>query len=983
MKLRAFIFSKALLFVLLMLPVLTFAQNGKVSGKVLDAANNEPLPGVNIQIEGTTQGTTTDVNGYYELTVKGPETVLIFSFIGYNPQKIQVGQKSVIDVRLSSDVTSLEEIIVIGYGTQKKVDKTGAVSHIAADELGQGVLTDPVQGIQGKIAGVLVSKKGGDPNSGFTIRIRGAAGFSSDTQPLYVIDGVPNADPTTIAPEDIESYSVLKDAASAAIYGSQGSNGVIIITTKKGSAGKGTLQLNIKVSADRVAKKLDLLSASDIRKYVDEYNLDFSDGGANTDWQDEIYRTGLTQNYNLSYSGGTENSNYFASITHSDWQGVMKGTEKKRTIGKVNLTHMALDNRLTLSGSISGSFEDNDYENYGGFNKDDIIYQAISHNPTDPVRDTTGNYYKTIRAFNYENPLAVINGVDNIRTAKSFFGTFKADMQIFKDLIGSINFGYTLDDRESSYFRPKGKIYATADNGFGRKSFDKEQQKLMEITGTYTKSIGSHNFNLMGGYSWQQTNYNGFYAQAENPQSDFIRYNNLSSFIDITSASIDSWAGESTLIGFFGRLQYNYNNKYYLAGSLRRDGSSRFGVNNKWGWFPTVSAGWNIDREGFMQNFTVINQLKLRASYGVSGNQKIGDYHSQVVFEPTGTAIDPETGQMVTTFGPAWNANPDLKWERTSEINIGLDFAALRNRISGTLEVYSKTTDDLLDAYPVPVPPNLAPTTWANSGSMRNRGIEVFLQAFAVDRGNFKWKTSINVSHFKTINTDLGGFIVTNERKNGYLSGRGLIGDLNYVTGNIEGEELGSFYLPKYMGLSSDGYFLYESTSGGVTRELTSARRYLAGSPAPDIEIGWSNTITFLKNFDLDFSFRSIIGNDVYNATRMFFDYPGLLPSLNATPEALDWKKQGRTQGPAIADIYVEDGSFVRLDYVSLSYNLTPKSGAVKNIKLSVSSNNLFIITGYSGVDPETSYEGLAFGIDQYNVYPKTRTLTVGLTATF
>lgn len=982
MKLKSDNLQKVLFCILLLLPAMLWSQGGRITGKVVDAESNEPLPGVNILIEGANQGTTTDIDGNYTLTVPGPQTNLVFSFIGYTPVTINVGNQTVINVSLKPDVDILDEVIIIGYGTQKKVDKTGAVSHITAEDLGQGVLTDPVQGIQGKIAGVLVTKTGGDPNAGFTVRIRGAAGFSSDTQPLYVIDGVPNVDPTTLAPEDIESYSVLKDASSAAIYGSQGSNGVILITTKKGAAGKGTIQFNVKVSADRVANKLDLLSAAELRNYVDENNLDFIDGGANVDWQDQIFRTGLTQNYNLSYSGGNERSTYFASLTHSDWQGVMKGTEKKRTIGKVNISHKGLDDKLTLSGSIAGSFEDNDYESYDGYDKDDIIYQAIQHNPTDPVRDSTGNYYKTIRAFNYENPLAVIDGIDNIRTAKSFFGSFKADYEIINNLVASANFGYTLDDRENSYFRPKGSIYAAADNGYGRKGFDKEQQKLLELTGTYIREIERHHVNLMVGYSWQETDYNGFFASAENPQSDFLKYNSLGSFIDITSSSIGSWAGKSRLIGFFGRVQYNFDSKYYLSGSIRRDGSSRFGENNKWGWFPTVSAGWNIDREGFMASQSVFNVLKLRASYGWSGNQKIGDYHSQVIFEPSGTAIDPETGQLVTTFSPAWNANPDLKWEKTTEVNIGIDFAVLRNRVSGTLELYSKVTDDLLDAYPVPVPPNLARTTWANSGSMRNRGIEFFAQAFILDKTNLKWKTSVNLSHFKTINTDLGEYVDA-YRRNGYLTGRGLIGEQNYVTGNLDNEELGAFFLPRFRGLSSDGVFLYESTSGGITRELSSAQRYIAGSPAPDLEIGWSNTITFLKNFDLDFTFRSILGNDVYNATKMFFDYPGLLPNLNAVPEALDWQEQGRTQGPTIADIYVEDGSFVRLDYISLGYNYVPKSGIVKNVKVSVSSNNLFILTNYSGVDPETSYSGLAFGIDQYNVYPKTRTITVGLTATF
>jgi TonB-dependent starch-binding outer membrane protein SusC len=982
---------KAICIFLLLIPEVLIAQEFTISGKITDKNTGETLPGVNIMIKGTTTGKISDVEGNYAITLAKP-SILVFSYIGYGSQELQVDHAQKLDIQMQPEVSTLDEVVIIGYGTQKKADKTGAVAYIKSDELGKGVLTDPIQGIQSKISGVLVTKKGGDPNAGFVIKIRGAAGFNSNTQPLYVIDGVPNADPTSVAPEDIENYSVLKDAASSAIYGSQGSNGVIIITTKKGSVGKGTMQFNMNFSADRVAKKLDLLTASQLRNYVTEYNstvtdtadlIKFTDGGANTDWQDEIYRTGFTQNYNLNYSGGTERSSYYCSLTQAMWQGVMRGTEKDRTTAKINITHKALDNKLTLSGSLSGMFENNDYENYDGYDMDDIIYQALSHNPTDPVKNADGSYNKVNRSFNYENPLSVINNIENIRNAKSFFGDFKADLEILPGLTGSVNIGYTRNDNESAYFRPKGTVYASPDNGLGKKQYDNNQRKLLELTGTYIKSLGLNNLTVLGGYSWQQYNYDGFYAKAENPQSDFLKYNSLGSFIDITSASISSWAGESRLIGFFGRVQYNYDSRYYLSGSIRRDGSTKFGKNNKWGWFPTVSAGWNIDRESFMKSYTFIDQLKFRVSYGVSGNQNIGEYRSQLAFVSTGPATDPETGLQVTTFGPAWNANPDLKWERTAETNFGLDFAFFKSRLSGSLEVYTKKTSDLLGEYQVPLPPNLARTTYANSGNMKNRGIELFLQAFIIDNTKIKWKTSLNITHFKTTIGDLGKYVTGELRKDGTLTGRGLIGEEYYVTGNIEGKELGAFYLPKFLKLGSKGEFWFEAPSGGAVDELSQAKRYIAGSPAPNLEIGWSNTITFMKNFTLDFSFRSLIGNDVYNATKMFFDYPGNLPSLNAVPEALDWQKKGRTQPPCIADIYVEDGSFLRLDYVSIGYTLDMKSKYIRNILINISSNNLFTLTNYSGVDPETSIDGLSFGIDQYNVYPKTRTISLGITANF
>jgi len=390
-----------------------------------------------------------------------------------------------------------------------------------------------------------------------------------------------------------------------------------------------------------------------------------------------------------------------------------------------------------------------------------------------------------------------------------------------------------------------------------------------------------------------------------------------------------------------------------------------------------------MTNEDFMDNVSWLDLLKLRTSFGVSGNQEIGEYRSQVAWQTSGTATNPETGQQVVTFEPAWNANPDLKWEETSEVNIGLDFAFFNSRISGSLEVYQKNTKDLLGRYSVPVPPNLARTTYANSGELENKGIELFLQAYAIEKTNFKWKTSFNISHNKSKMVDLGNYFEGDVRKEGYVSGRGLVGDQNYVIGVIEGEEIGSFYLPVYVTIM-DGEFIYESTSGGYTNEVSKAERKIVGTASPDVELGWSNSINFFKHWTLDFSFRAMIGNDVYNATQMSFDYPGNLPNLNTVPEALDWYDKGRSTVPSLADFYVEDASFLRLDFISVGYDFNMNNVKwVKKLRLYVASNNTFTITGYSGVDPETTINGLAYGIDQYNVYPKTRTLTFGLNATF
>jgi TonB-dependent starch-binding outer membrane protein SusC len=995
-----------LLFIFLIGSVGLIAQNVDINGTITEVSTGMTIVGATVVQKGTINGTVSDINGKYKITVpKG--SVIVYSFVGYQKKEVTAKESGEMNIALAEEVSNLNELIVIGYSTQKKSDKTGAVSMVKSEELNGGVLTDPIQALQGKAAGVSVTKQGGDPNAGFLVRIRGASGYDANTQPLYVVDGIPNADPTIVSPSDIESYNILKDAASTAIYGSQGSNGVILITTKKGSKspkGKDTkdesysnVEFTSQFSVEKIAKKLRVLSAGEMRDFANtlltvarkthpEYTMDsiFRDGAATTDWQDQIYRIGFSTTNDLSVSGGNKHGSYMGSVGQSNWDGIMKGTSKKRTTAHINITHKALNDHLTITGNMMGAIEKNNYQSYGGWGQDDIIYQALSRNPTDPVHNPDGSYYKSSRVFNYENPISIIDQETNNRDAKRFLGGLRFDLEIIKGLTGTVNLGYTRDDITTNYFRPA-NLYQSADVGFGKKQYDNDVKKLIEITGNYTKSIkDAHNINILAGYSWQEDVYSGFYAQGGDAQSPYAGPDNLATLNSVVWGGISSWKGQSTLIGFFGRAEYNYKTKYYFKGSLRRDGSSKFGKNNKWGWFPTVSIGWSLDKEKFMKSIKWLDQLKLRASYGVSGNDKIGNYHSLVIWEPSGRTINPETGQEVITYSPAWNANPDLKWEETSEVNIGLDFAFLNQKISGSLELYSKKTTDLLGQYSVPVPPNLAQTTFANSGSLSNKGIELFLQAYVLNMRNFTWKTSITAAHNQTKILDLGTYINGSVRKLGQVSGRGMVsGDQNYVTGIMVGQDIGAFYLPTYVTIK-DGAFIYESESGGYTSDLTKAKRTVIATPTPKVELGWSNNLTVFKRWNLDFSFRAWLGNHIYNATRMFFDSPSILPSLNAVPSAIGWYDQGRTSGPSIADIYVENASFLKLDFISLSYDFNvSKIKWISKFSLFLAANNVFTITGYTGVDPETSINGLSFGIDQFNIYPKTRSYTIGLKATF
>ena len=989
-----------------------YAQNLEVSGVVSESGTGDKLVGATVLQKGTGNGTVCDIDGKYKISVpKG--AVLVFSLIGYVSQEIIVDKAGVLDVTMLVQVTTLDDVIVIGYSTQKKTDKTGAVSTVKSDDLNGGVITNAIQSMQGKAAGVLVSKSGGDPSADYKVRIRGASGFESNTQPLYVIDGIPGADPNIISPDDIESFNILKDAASTAIYGSRGSNGVIIITTKKGK-GTGTgigkegvkddgsysnIEFSSQVSIENVSKKLKVLTAAQTREFANQvlqkgqlthpnWTMDsvFIDGGASTDWQNEIYRTGIATTNSLSFSGGNRHNSYLAAVTNNNWQGTMRGTGKEQTTAHISANQKAIHDKLTLAANIMGAFEKNDYENYGGWNQDDIIYQAISRNPTDPVYTPSGDYYQSLRIFNYNNPIAVIDQVTNNRNDKKFLGSLKADFEVLTGLVASVNVGFTHDDNTTNYFRPA-NIYASADNGAGKKQYNATTQKVIEITGTYTKAFKkNHNLNALLGYSWQQNDYNSFWIGGRDAQSTYAGPDNLQVLNDVQWSDYGSLRGQSTLIGFFGRVQYNYKSRYFLSASLRRDGSSKFGANNKWGWFPTVALGWSLDQEKWLSDVKWLSQLKLRASYGIAGNQEIGEYHSMLLWQPSGKAINSETGKEVITFTTVWNANPNLKWEQTSEVNGGIDFGFFNSRLSGSIEVYYKVTKDLLGQYSVPKPPNIAPLTFANSGSLSNTGIELFIQAYPISTKIFTWKTSITASHNKTKVLDLGTYFndLDGVRKEGYLSGRGMVGDQNYVTGIMVGQEIGSFYLPTYVTLDDQGRFIYKSKTGGYTPILSDAQRTVVGTAAPKVELGWSNLLTLGKHWSLDFSFRAWIGNHVYNATKMFFDYPGNLLSLNAVPSAIDWYDQGRTTGPSIADMYVENASFVKLDYVSLSYDFNvSKISWLKKLSIYVSGNNLFTITGYTGVDPETTVNGLSFGIDQYNVYPKTRAYTAGFKVTF
>ncbi len=960
-----------------------------ITGKVVDASSNEDIIGAAVNVPGTTIGTITDIDGNFSLNIGSDVQEIQISYTGYTVQTIPIGIDNFYTIRLKPGEV-LEEVLVIGYGTIKKSDKTGAVTSVSSNELNSGRLSDPIEALQGKAAGVTISKQGGDPNSGFAVNIRSAASFTSGTGPLFVVDGVAGVDPTTISPSDIESYNVLKDASSTAIYGSRGANGVIIITTKNAAKKAGdnlSIDFSSQLSVDNVARRYDLLSAQQVRDFAASSGRTFIDNGANTDWQDVIYRTGLTQDHNLSVMNATENSSFRASISHMDIQGVIKNSSKIRDIGRLNYSQKAFGDFLTINTRLSGTIERNNYVNYGGGSSPtNVIYQALRRSPTDPVYNEDGTYYETDRSFQYYNPLAIIEQIENNRDAKRLLGNIGLDANFHKNLKGFLNLAYIRNDEESLYFEPKGAASNLTD-GYGRRAYNNYSNKLLEGTLTYTNTFAEkHNFSLMGGYSWQKDFFDGFSVSGRNATSDYIGADNLGTFLDLQTDRPFGYKREDLLISFFSRALYDYKGKYFASLSVRRDGSSKFGDNYSWGTFPSASLGWNIAAEDFMSSQNLFDQLKLRLSYGLAGNQNIPSDAEKILFGPGGVAINPETGKEVINYivSGGTNPNPNLRWETNAEANIGIDFGLWRSKLQGSIELYQRRTYDLVYPFQVPVPPNKQRTTIGNAGEIKNEGIELSLNYFAINTQNFDWKTLLTFSTNRQKTVSLGSDeFPLGEIPTLYVSGRGLVGGINNAQVIRPGLAIGTFVMPEYAGLSNDGKFLFYTASGGVTRDVTKAERRIVGSAQPDFQLGWSNFFNLGNNLDMSITLRGIFGYDVLNVTRMIFSNPADMPTLNVLQEGLEEYDRGLSSNPTLNSYYLEDASFVRLDNVSLGYTLPFDSKYLKSIRFYATGTNLFLWTKYTGIDPEIAFGGSEFGRDQYDVYPRTRTISFGINAKF
>lgn len=985
--------KKRLTFALVMLTsFLSFslvAQDITVSGTVKDATGGT-LPGVTVQVKGTSKGTQTSIDGTYQLAGVPSNGTLVVSFIGMNTQEIAVSGRTSINVTLTDDAQALEEVVVVGYGTVKKKDATGAVNAIGTKDFQKGIVTSPEQLMQGRVAGVQITQNSGEPGGGINVRIRGTSSVYGGNNPLFVIDGVPlsgdnsSSDGNSVGvgrqpaknplnflnPDDIASIDILKDASATAIYGSRGANGVVLITTKKGK-GKGTLDYGYSLGMSNITKKYDLLSASE---YAAAGGQNF---GSDTDWQDELFRTAYTQQHNLSYGGGDATGNYRFSLGYMNQEGIIINSAVKRYSVGFNGSKKFINDKLTLSSNVNlANTLDSGVpvSETSGF-EGDLLGSILKSNPTRPVYNSDGTFNQP--GNTEPNPLAFVEfSRDNANTLRAL-GNINAELQIveglkFKTVVG---FDKSLSSRKLAY---SSDLVATGIGGIGRVYFrDVElNNQLWENYFTYDKEFGSVSFNGLLGYSYQS-----FERFGKNLAAANFRTNDLDLMINnVSSASAgkfgsnvinNSFNEKDELQSYFTRVNVGISSKYLLTATLRVDGSSKFGGNNKYGYFPSGAFKWKLIEEDFIPK-EVFSDLALRVGYGVTGNQAIPHnlYDRRDRYGDWGINQGADNIEGGGLNAVAFN-NPNLKWETTSALNLGLDFAILKNRLSGNIEFYDKHTKDLLflvvSAQPAPTP-----FTWKNLDTdIQNRGVELGLTASAVDTKDFGWEVLLNGAFNKNLVKNLGGLYDTGE-----INGQGLTGA--FAQRIAEGQPLFAFFLREFGGYDEAGNSVYPAGD---------YQQFLDGkSPLPTVTAGLTNNFRY-KNFDLGIFFNGVFGSYIYsNTANAYFTKGSFANGRNVTRDVVS-SKEGPLNAPDVSTRFLEKGDFVRLQNLNLGYRVPVQSKVFSNIKLYVTGQNLLTFTKYSGQDPEVStnksINGIpSFGID-YTAYPRAKTWTIGANFSF
>ena len=969
-----------------------FAQKATtVTGTVTDASG-EAIIGATVVDAETGMGTITSYDGSYSINIEADGTLWV-SYVGYTDAFEEVAGRTTINFVLQQSAEQIEEIVMVGYGSQKKKEVTGSVASIKADDFNQGVKTNPIGLLQGKVAGLNVIKTSSDPtNTGYSMQIRGFSTLDkgAGTSPLFIVDGVPVSSIDNISNDEIASMDVLKDGSAAAIYGTRGTNGVIIITTKRGE--------NFSKEAKTAVEYSGYVSLSvqngDMGMATPEefVNLEESTGGLIkptiitdaegnyqlTDWMDELTRdVAVSQNHNVAITGSANNFNYRASVAYKDSEGIAKTSNRNELMAKIAASQKALDGRLNLQYDLSYMQYRNDYF-CGDFK------QAAILNPTYPVYDpeTESGFYLP-QGTGLTNPVENMMNKESYQDGNFFRGSVKASYELFDGLKLSA-FGAIEEGDNTSYWY--NGVINTDIEGSGKagRSADKSRTKLFEATLDYVWSQDAHSVTAVAGVSYQNFMYDGMSVSNKGFPTPGMKYYQIGNGdAEKTYLTASSYRNSNSLAAAFGRVNYSYDGKYLLSASIRREGSSRFGANNKWGWFPAVSLGWRINQEEFMMGNDYINDLKLRLGWGVTGNNLNSDLRSVAMLSNGGTFW--YNGQYVYTYGVSQNVNPDLRWEKKHEYNLGLDYAFADNRFYGSLDVYYRQTRDLLWDYEVPTPPYQYPTLLANAGQMDSYGIELVLNADVIRTKNFTWTTTPTISFNRNYITKLSdpskGFNYK-ETSSGGVGENGIMNTNTQIL--IEGESVGAFYGYKFYTIQ-DGKWYYHTPAGGFVDDDTTADAYrqVIGNAQPLFTYGWNNTVRY-KNFDATIFVRGVFGNDVLNLTRWAY---GPRPSQadNLFMHDVKGKDVTYTNKANFSDYYLEDGSYLKVDNITIGYtHKLPEGSSIENLRVYMTAQNILTLTKYSGLDPEVDTNSVwSAGIDYCDFYPTVATVLFGLNITF
>lgn len=969
----------------------TSGKKVKVRGVIKDETG-EPIIGATVRVKGQSEGTVSDFDGNFTLDVTDGNTLQI-SYIGYQTQEFAVGKQHHFSIVLEEDKKILNEVVVIGYGTQKKGDITSSVGSVKSEDFTAGAINDAGQLIQGKIAGLSVTNPSGNPVGGTEISLRGNTTIlGASTNPLILIDGVPG-DFNTVAPEDIESIDVLKDGSAAAIYGSRGTNGVVLITTKKSKGNNiNEVQYSGYLSLSTIAKKPDFCDADDYRQQIKDGLRDAAwDLGDNTNWIDAITRTGLSHVHNISFKGGNAQTNYIFNVNYRNLQGIFKRSDKEEFQGRAEVNHSMFDDKLRFNFQLLGNQTGYTATSDGGSFNTYSWRQALIHNPTEPIKNADGSWHENTGIFNYDNPVSRIYECDGEQKVSQTRFSSNITLTPIKELTFNALFSYDKINQEGGYYETKKHISNVRDgmNGYASTGGSSTVTKLVELTAQFHKNFGDHTIQALAGYSYQESTYSNQYERNYNFPTDLYSWHNIGvgqALKEGLGTEYSYWL-DTNLIGFFGRLNYNYKNRYLLMASVRHEAASQLaGTEKPWGTFPSVSLGWRITEENFMKNQKVFDDIKLRAGYGVTGSQPsqsflgvpllgYGDYYLY-------------NGQWIRALQPTQNSNDKLKWEEKHEYDIGADFSILNYRLNVSVDWYYRLIKGLLYDYSVPSPPNLYTTTRANVGEMSNNGLEIMVNAIPVQTKDFKWETTItfstNSNKLKSLSNDLY------QTSSDYFM-TGWIEEPIKTESHIVriGHKVGDIYGFKVVDVDESGKWIYLDKNGNRVNydDFTHSfeDKQILGNGVPKWYLGFNNQFRY-KNFDLAINMRGAFGFQIMNGMRMFYE--------NRSRQ--DWNRlrsaYDKVFGKAVLNTlcseefnsyYVENGDYWKIDNITLGYSFSKINKWIKTLRLYASVNNAITITGYKGIDPEVSTSGLAPSYDNRDSYPHTRAFTFGMNVTF